>query len=468
MTDLLGRWIELRVSTSAFVECLFLLLFCSVNGLLIETQQLEVSTQAYITLVILGTVTFLAWYRFDGGMHPCFLFLSLLMIFQGGKLFSMLLGATQIPFRIDLQTAVPFDVNQQATLTTLLMLATSAVLIYCSCRISYNKRAYTPGLFASLAGWAVLLFCITYPFHLYKNVKYLEYALKYGYVALYFDNGEHLKQVGILCRTMSQICVGAFSLYFCWEQSKKKLLLVTIPFLIATVAELLMGLRGKSLLFFVCFLFLYKLKFNQRFSIMRALPLALVLIVVCVSVASFREGISADDKPDDSPLVLFLNTQGVSFQVSQMAVANRDSFSKYRWNYLVYPFLAPFRHQSEFSQGERFSNDLSVSLNAPSFSQGYATGSSYLAEAYLIGKGPGVILCSVLIGAFLAVLSVWLSDWRSPFAVLILISVIFVPRAELVDPLAASIKPLFSFAALLGVILLLHAAKQLWMSPHEI
>ena len=38
-----------------------------------------------LTVLLLTSLIVLAWKRFDGGRHPCFLFLCTLLLFQGGR-----------------------------------------------------------------------------------------------------------------------------------------------------------------------------------------------------------------------------------------------------------------------------------------------------------------------------------------------------------------------------------------------
>jgi len=455
-----------KTSAGSLIECLLFLLFCCLDAILVKSGCIDQSLQAHICVAILLALTGLSWYRFDRGMHPAFLFLCLLTLFQAGELICFVLGLNKDPFRITLQSFSAYDVNEPASSISMLMLAVSATLIYCPCRLRYLKKRYTPGPLARFSGWALLMFFATYPFLIYKEWKYLEYALRYGYLALYSDNGEHLKDVGLLVRALSQMCVAAFSLYFCWESSKRKLLWVSIPLFAALAADLFMGLRGKALLMFVSFLFLYKIKFNQRFSVITIVLLSTVTVFVSGFIGQFRESLTQNGRHAENPLVLFLDSQGVSFQVTELAVENRGQFMPYRWHYLLYPLLNGFRHQSDFGHGERFSNDLSTYLNAEQFSKGYATGSSYLAEAYIIGGAVGVMCFSLLIGCFLAQQAKWISDWRSPIAVLILISVMFIPRAELVDPIAAAIKPIISMVVLFAIMSLCATAKSMWAGSY--
>ncbi len=390
----------------------------------------------------------------------------MLVIFQGGRLLAILFGSSDDIFRIDLQTLIPFDIPEQARLTTLLLLSLSASAVYCASLALGRKPVLSHANWGHLAPYALAVCLLFYPLHFYKTANYLQYVLQNGYAALYFDDGQHLKDVGFLARSGSQICQAAFAFYFCWETSLPRLRRWTIPMFVTVVGELLTGLRGHSLLLIFSFLFLYKVKSNGRFSLRLLAPLATVMLFVSLFVASFREDVESDDRIN--PAVLFLNSQGVSLQVTEVAVAERSQFERYRWNYLLYPILGEFVHQSDFSNGQRFSNDLSVALNARSFSMGFATGSAYLAEAYLVGGFAGVFLASVAIGWFLSRLNQWLADGRAPLAVMLLASVLFIPRSELMSPLSASIKECGSLLIAFTLISTLRLCIFLWNRPRPL
>lgn len=448
------------VSADAVMECGILLLICAVNAVLIALQLVTPDSQNVITVLLLSSLTYLAWLRFGGGMHPCFLFLALLMLFQGGRLLAGFFHLTDSAFRVDLQTYIPWDAEPAAVLMTLLILQVSAVMVYVPCRLSFVKREYVAGGMAMWANYALILFFLTLPFHFYKNLKYLQYVMEHGYVAIYLGNDEHIQQVGNVVRLISQICVAAFTFYFAWVPTKRRLMIALIPFALATVMELAIGLRGKSLLLFFSFFFFYKVKFNQHFRLARLALIVAGVAVVSVAVASFRE--KREEDPSKNPLALFLMSQGVSFQVTEVSVAKREQFQRDAWHYLVYPLQGGFRTVSNFNQGERLTIDLSVYLNAESYSMGYATGSSYLAEAYLIGGVFGVMLVSALLGCYLSMISRWLADWRAPFALMIMISAIYVPRAEMVDPIAAPVKQILALLVVLGAVFVMDTFTRYW------
>src|SRR5271166_5692651 len=82
---------------------------------------------AVLTLLLLLSLLGLAWKRFEGGRHPCFLFLCMLTLFQAGRLLAYCAGGVTDLFRITLMTSYPFDVSRQAQALGLLCIALSAI-----------------------------------------------------------------------------------------------------------------------------------------------------------------------------------------------------------------------------------------------------------------------------------------------------------------------------------------------------
>src|SRR6202051_2691686 len=93
---------------------------------------------AVVTAALLLSLLGLAWHRFDGGRHPCFFFLCMLTLFQGGRLIAYCGGGETDIFRITLMTSEPFDVSRNVAGLTLLSIALSAICIYAPCRWKYR------------------------------------------------------------------------------------------------------------------------------------------------------------------------------------------------------------------------------------------------------------------------------------------------------------------------------------------
>ena len=162
---------------------------------------------AMVTAVLLLSLTGLAWHRFDGGRHPCFFFLCMLTLFQGGRLIAYGAGGETDIFRVTLMTSEPFDVSRNVAASTLLLIALSAICIYAPCR--WNYRPLSPsrsGSFGRFLPYLYLLFSLSVPVQLYKNFCYYQYAKDHGgYLVVFIDHGGMAASIPIAVRAISLI-----------------------------------------------------------------------------------------------------------------------------------------------------------------------------------------------------------------------------------------------------------------------
>src|ERR1700722_18506043 len=66
---------------------------------------------AALTGCFLCVLLALSWVHLNQGRHPCFLFLGVLTLVQGGKLLAYCFGVEPDPFRIGNVVPFPFDVS---------------------------------------------------------------------------------------------------------------------------------------------------------------------------------------------------------------------------------------------------------------------------------------------------------------------------------------------------------------------
>jgi oligosaccharide repeat unit polymerase len=418
----------------------------SLDFLAIRAGLLTTEQHSLVVTMGLAGLLVMTWLRFHRGMHPVWLFLGMLLLFQGGRLVAALMGMDGDPYLIDLQSPIPFTLPTEANLTATWLLLLSGVAIYIPCSLSYRVSNFEAPPGKDLTQALLLLFLATFPFHIYKNVQYLSYIRSHGgYLAIYTDGGAHLEAAGSLARILSQVCSSAFLLYFVYEQRKRRLLAVCAAYFAVTVVELLIGLRGKAFLLLFTFLFLYKKKQGTHF---RGVPLAILVIAlgaVAQLVAGFRE---MRESTAVSPAV-FLWAQGVSFQVTAVAVAFRHLFSPHGLAYILNQIPLVFVPQDRFGEGQLFGIDLSNFLNAEAMRLGFGTGSTYLAEAYVVGGIPGVAVVSAVIGVLLSRLHLSLRGASCVFAMVAMTNLIYMPRSGMVEPFAATFKSWMSLGATL-------------------
>jgi len=373
----------------------------------------------------------LSWARFDQGMHPVFLFLALLSLFQGGRLLAFCLpGLSFNPMSIDLATQ-PFDILQQQQRLALFALALSAVCIYLPSRL-FNLRLQFRAPETGLVPYLLVIFLACFPFHVFKNYEYLMFVRSHGGYLAIFQSQEHLDQAGLAVRVLSQLCSASFFAYFAMERPRLRLWIVTAAYCSVSVVELLIGLRGKVLLTLLGLLFLAKMKRGTRFRPLGLISVALVVSVLAQAAAIFRESKRADTTILDAPQAL-LRSQGVSIGVLESAIAYRDQFSKHNLSYLAHNLTLAFNEQDPKNEplGRVFDDDLSYFLNPSGFRLGFGTGGSYLAEAWLFAGFAGIVLESLAIASLLGWCARNFGGMALPFVWTLTVALLYLPRQDL-------------------------------------
>jgi len=392
----------------------------------------------WIGLVLYAGLLTLAWRTFDGGRHPCFLFLAMLLLFQMGRLVGYAFGATTDPFNVVVQTLIPITVSTTASEITILLVLVSATVIYALCAWNTPRIVLEAGWEQSWLPACYVLLVVSFPFVLYKNYEYFQFIRSHGgYLAIFTDSDAIAQSAGALVRIMSLAAANAFLLVYLIERRGGRLALVTTAFLSTSVLELLIGLRGKVFLFLLTLWFLHNLKTGKRF---RPVALATVVLVgsfAAVAISGFREMRSTAVTGPAG----FIAGQGISMGVTQVAVQYRPLFAPHAKTYLANELLQAFYPGSHFGQGQLFDNDISVFLNLDAFREGFGTGSSYLAEAWIAGGLLAVLFVSILIGLALRLLHRIGATFLGAAAIAIVLpSVIYLPRAQLLSPIAAGLK----------------------------
>lgn len=392
----------------------------------------------WVSLGFFAVLLFRAWQRFGGGRHPCFLFLGMLLLFQMGRLVGYVLGATRDPFDVVVQTLIPIHVSTTTSEITLLLILLSAICIYAVCAWDAPTVVFRAGPEQRWLSACYVLFALTFPFVAYKNFEYFEFLRSHGgYLAIFTDSQAVAESAGGVVRAMSLVAYNAFLLAFIIERNGKRLAILTAIYLSTSVLELAIGLRGKVFLLLLTLWFLRNLKTGKGF---RPLTLGIVLLAgsfAAVAISGFREmRHTALVGPGG-----FIAGQGISMGVTQIAVQYRPLFAPHVNRYFQNEALQAFYPGSHFAQGQLFDNDISVFLNAEAFQAGFGTGSSYLAEAYIAGGVAGVLIASLLIGFALRGLHRLGGSFVGAVALATLLpSFIYMPRAQILGPVAAALK----------------------------
>ena len=439
---------------AAAIELCLLLALVATGALAFVLGWLTVNQAAVSTLVLLLSLDVLAWRRFDQGRHPCFLFLCVLTLLQGGKLIAYCVGIEPYPLRIGSFTPFAFDISHSQQGTVLLVVALSAVCVYLPCRWNYQRiappadmpvRKYLPYLY--------VVFCATVPFQLFKNYRYYEYIQEHGgYLQFWTDHASVASSVPLLVRAVVLINLPVFVAIFVFERKKARLYLTTACYFAATGFTLLMGLRGGFFGLVLALWYVAAIKSTKKSRVVAIAALALTLVAVGDVIQTLR---------DDSDMTLsdytfapleFVKLQGNSLEVTATAVAYRNLFENYSLSYLCHELGNGFfaNDVTNYFWGKSLAFDVPVFLNARAFSLGRGTGGSYVAEAYVMAGCAGVICVSLLIGVGLRFCYRLSGQMKSLVIVgLVLPDLLILPRGNLLDWLSVLLRTVVILVGLL-------------------
>jgi oligosaccharide repeat unit polymerase len=406
-----------------------------------------------LTLCLLLGLDILAWNRFGHGRHPCFLFLCILTVLQGGRLIAYCAGVEPRPMRIGSFTTFPFDISRSQAGLVLVSLALSAVCVYAPCRWKYRwvappsdqtVRRYLPYLY--------LLFYATLPIQLFKNYRYYQYIQEHGgYLQFWISHGDVASSVPLLVRAIVLVNFPVFVAIFAFERKKKWLYVTTTLYFVSTIFTLLLGLRGGIFAMVLVLWYVAAMKSTKKSRLMAIAALAFVLVIVGDVVQALREDTDATLSDYTFAPVEFLKLQGNSLDVTAVAITYKPVFERYSYSYLWHEMQNAFVSSDvgNYFRGKSLAFDVPVFLSPTAFVRGRGTGGSYIGEAYVIGGLGGVIVISLLIG--LGLHSLYRLSGNAVclfFVAMILPDVIGMPRGELLDWFSVLLRTFLSVAVL--------------------
>lgn len=455
---------------AAAIEILTLLSAVALASLGFVLGRLTIGQAEVLTALLLVTVVALSWKRFDQGRHPCFLFLSVLLLLQGGRLLTYCLGGEPDPLRIRGMSAYPFDLTRDQAGTVLLCLALSAICIYAPCRWNYCRlappddtqvRQYLPFLY--------LVFCATLPIQLFKNYRYYQYIQEHGgYLQFWVNHGDIAASVPLVVRGIVLLSLPAFVAIFVFEKRRRYLYLATAAYLLTSIPTLLLGLRGGVFALVLTLWYVAAVKSTRKSRIIVVAALAFAMVLVGDVVQTLREDTDATLSDYAFAPMEFVRLQGNSLDVTSVAVKYRSIFAPYAGSYLWHELQNAFvaNDTTNYFRGKSLAFDVPVLLNADAFSNGRGTGGSYIGEAYVLGALSGVLVISLLIGCGLHFCHRACQDARSLFLVaLVLPDVLTMPRGNLLDWLSVLGRAVVSIAILVVGWQLFRLALWLKRSP---
>ena len=362
---------------------------------------LQPNGAAVLVALLLASLVVLSWKRFDQGRHPCFLFLSMLLLLQGGRLVTYCLGSEPDPLRIRVQTAYPFDISRDEAGVVLLCLALSAICIYAPCR--WNYRRFAPPSDAKVRQYLPYLYLLFYgslPVQVFKNYSYYQFAQEHGgYIYFWVNHGGFRRQRAVLGSRDFAGDLPGFVGIFVFETRKKFVYLATFCYFASSVLVLLMGSRMEIFGLIMTLWYVAGIKSRKKSRMVPMLALALVLLLIGGVVQALREDSDSVTTYALDP-VMFVDLQGNSLDVTATAVKYRSIFAPYAGSYLWHELqnaFVPLDYQHYF-RGRELSQDVPALLNPGAFAQGHGTAGSYLVEEYVIGGLAAVVMVSLLIG----------------------------------------------------------------------
>jgi hypothetical protein len=414
-----------------------------------------ISPNAAAVLMLLGLLALLglAWQRFDGGRHPCFFFLGMLTLFQAGRVVAYCCGGLTDIFEVELMTDNPFNVSRSVAGVVLLSIALSAICIYAACRWQYRPCFFpSSGSCDRFLPYLYFLFVVSLPVQLYKNFFYYQYAKDHGgYLVVFTDHGGMAASIPVVVRAISLISLPAFVGVFVLEQRKRVLRGVTAVYFTIAAPILLMGSRGGVFSLVLSLWYVAKVKSGRRAHLYSAALLAAALVLAGSWVGWLRTG-NTETSALAGPAQLIAG-QGGSLNITEVAVAYRSRFAPHIVANLADELrsaFSPTDHRA-YVAGRNFDADVSMFLNPISYPLGSGSGSSYLAEAYLLGGLTGVVSISVLLGALFRAIQ---AHAGNPFVLfliaMILPDILLMPRGGLLDWVSASLRVAISVLLLSG------------------
>lgn len=438
---------SLHIPAAAF-EVLAYLAVVAVATVCFLLGWLPVNGAIVLTVVLLATLIVMSWINLDQGRHPCFLFLCMLMLFQGGRLIAYCLGAESQPMQVVLMLA-NFDPAREVQGLALLCVALAAVCIYAPSRWMFRHIAppdsrsvqkYLPYLY--------LLFALTLSAQLFKNYHYFKWAQEHGgYLSIYLSHQAITSTVPFVVRVIAIIAFPTFIAIFVFEERRLPRYLAMSLYLVSAAVILAIGARGGIIVLVLVLWWVTRVKSRK--------PSRIVLLIIFVTVLLFIGDAvrkSREDKGEQGTRFSAINAvsiEGAPLNVTEVAIQYRSHFSPYSGSYLLHELQNAFVgvERAAYYRGRALDFDVSVLLSPSAFSTGAGVASSYIGEAYIGGGVTAVILVSLALGSLLAAFYNYSGEPVMLFLfALTLPDILIMPRAQLLDWLSVLTKNLIMVA----------------------
>jgi len=423
---------RLPIPAAAF-EVLAYLAVVAAASLAFVTGWMSVNAAIVLTVILLASLMVLSWIHLGQGRHPVFLFLCTLMLFQGGRLVAYCLGAEPEPMRvIAMDSDFVLTRNEQGIV--LLCLALSAICIYAPCRWFYRPVKWECGERSGrFLPYLYLVFFLSLPMVLFKGYQYYQYAMAHGgYLFLYINHEALAATVPFWVRILAVVAAIVLVGVVVVERRPRFEILAVLLYFGCSLPSLLLGSRMPTFSLALALFYVFRVKSETRFRVRSLIVFVLALMLVAGFFGTIR---SEYEKENGFILPMeFVRQQGISLNVTEVAVRNPEVFRRYQFSYLSNEIQAAFVGSGayNYARGRMWDADVSTFLDAGLYRTGLGVGGSYIAEAYAYWGLIGVMIASIGIGMGLTYLAKHSNTAIGLFVVAITLPDIFLmPRGSL-------------------------------------
>lgn len=374
-----------------------------------------------------------------------------------------------------------FSVDSQVHSLLFIMLA--LVCIYIGARIAEKKQLKTRDSknkflenlkyknnesIKKFQNISLILFGICAVFSIITEYDKLIYMQGKDYVEYYLTYQNNFNALVTLAAGMTNMFLGIF---LATMPEKKKTIIPIIVFIIYNLPTFLIGQRT-PLVIAVLFVFTYFIirdyLDNTKEWIGRLEKRILIIIIPIgiIALSIFNYSRVKEDLPTNNIIGLFgdfFYSQGVSYDVLNIGYSKKDTIKELtNSNYTFGPFIDYFKY-STISQTLFATEDLPTGnneiralksssyshiisyLSRPDYLDGHGYGSSFLLETYTDFGYLGIIIYSLILGYFLAIIPELLKKnlFISSIVLISTLNIFIIPRAEALQFLQFIITPQF-------------------------
>ena len=442
---------------------MYFLLFMSFGGLIIGNL-IE-------NTIIVGSSTILLWNVFFVKSFKRWR-KSILVVLFLGCFFLFLLGT---PFAELFGFSDPLlNVNEKIFMLNILYLALASLwvgTVFPMKLILTSKNVIKTDNFSrnkSLENFSLYLFCIGFPFYIYKIIHRILFVNESGYLAYYTS----YSGTGTVVDYGSIICTFGYFLFLACCPAKKKAMMVLIPYLIVNILSVLSGQRTGMVVGLVFFLYYLILRHNQdekevwvkRKYILFAAAL-MPLLFVFLGYWAFARTDTIDLNMDVMDYFnFFISANGGSSTIIAYTDTLRYTLENLGYHSYTFGYLIRLINGITYDQnsidmamsGTSLGASVTYLSDARIFLLGGGLGTCYIAELWIDFGVVGVFIYNFILGFFLDKMSCL--KFTNPIGIMFAFSIVcklfVLPRNE-----ALSMLPYFNSVVFWSLVIIAVAVK---------